>query len=32
MYDVLQLLSEHPEKLEENIHFIGKEGYEKFWD
>lgn len=32
MYDVLRLLSEHPEKLEENRHFIGKEGYEKFWD
>jgi len=32
MYDVLQLLSEYPEKLEENRHFIGKEGYEKFWD
>lgn len=32
MYDVLRLLSEHPEKLAENRHFIGKEGYEKFWD
>ena len=32
MYDVLRLLSEHPEKFEENRHFIGKEGYEKFWD
>lgn len=32
MYDVLQLLTEHPEKLRENKHFIGKEGYEKFWD
>lgn len=32
MYDVLRLLSKHPEKLKENRHFIGKEGYEKFWD
>ena len=30
MYDVLRLLSEYPEKLKENKHFIGKEGYEKF--
>ena len=32
MYDILRLLSEYPEKLKENRHFIGKEGYEKFWD
>jgi len=32
IYDVLKLLKEHPAKLEKNRHFIGKEGYEKFWD
>jgi spore coat polysaccharide biosynthesis protein SpsF len=32
MDDILQLLAQHPEKMHENEHLIGKEGYEQFWE
>lgn len=32
MMEILDLLSRNPDKAESNIHLIGKEGYEKFWD
>jgi spore coat polysaccharide biosynthesis protein SpsF len=31
MEDVLRLLAQYPEKMRENQHLIGKEGYEQFW-